>query len=286
VGDLGHGADVEGPVELAVPAWVEPVPVLQRARRGDGCGGVVAGEVAGVGEPGDVCGVAEDDRRAQGADAVHVGDCGSRGEDGFGDPLVERDELAIEPAHIAEKVDGDALAFGRDGLERTDATQDLPRPLGREAPGGTTGGELAQQGVQPTDRLGAESGEVVMAIRQQAQYRRVITGSDPPGPSWRIATMAAGRASWESVLSVRVESSSRTRADRLGGTSRTVSPAATSCWANRAPSPRAPSIAQVRGSNRMAKDSNRSRWRRSATSRSSSTMVSVPSRTAAVWVPL
>jgi hypothetical protein len=75
-------------------------------------------------------GVAEDDRRAQGADAVNVGERCSRGEYCLGDPLVERDELAVEPADIAEKVQGDALALGRDGLERTDATQDLPSPLG------------------------------------------------------------------------------------------------------------------------------------------------------------
>jgi hypothetical protein len=29
VGDLGDGGDVDGPVELAVPAWVESVPVLE-----------------------------------------------------------------------------------------------------------------------------------------------------------------------------------------------------------------------------------------------------------------
>ena len=86
--------------------------------------------MACVGEPGDVAGVAEDDRRAQGADAVDVGDGGSRGEYGCGDALVERDELAVEAADIAEKLDGDALALGGDGLERTDAPQDLPGPLG------------------------------------------------------------------------------------------------------------------------------------------------------------
>ena len=101
-----------------------------------------------------------------------------------------------------------------------------------------------------------------------------------------VAQRAAAPASCESVLSVRVESNNRTRADNVGGTSRTVSPAGTSCWASRAPSPVAPSMAQVRGSNRAANRSSRSRWWRSATRRSSSITVSVPSRTAAVWVSL
>jgi hypothetical protein len=39
-------------------------------------------------------------------------------------------------------------------------------------------------------------------------------------------------------------SNSRTRAESLGGTSSTVSPAATNCWANSAPVPVAPSTAR------------------------------------------
>ena len=60
----------------------------------------------------------------------------------------------------------------------------------------------------------------------------------------RSATIAAERASLGSVLSIRPVSINRTRADSFGGTSTTCSPAPTSCWANIAPIPVAPSIAQ------------------------------------------
>ena len=98
--------------------------------------------------------------------------------------------------------------------------------------------------------------------------------------------MAAARASWGSVLSVQPASSSRTRADSVGGTSSTVSPAATSCCASSAPSPEADSMAHVRGVKSAANSSSRSRWRRSAPTRSSPMTVSVRSSTAAVWDPL
>ena len=61
----------------------------------------------------------------------------------------------------------------------------------------------------------------------------------------RRATMAVERASWLSVLSLWLLSSSRTRAASFGGTSTTCSPAATSCWASNAPVPVAPSTAHT-----------------------------------------
>jgi hypothetical protein len=79
------------------------------------------------------------------------------------------------------------------------------------------------------------------------------------------------------------ESRSRTRADNVGGTSSTVSPAATSCWASNTPSPDAASMAHVRGVKLAAKRSSWSRCRQSALTCSSPITVSVRSRTAAVW---
>jgi hypothetical protein len=61
--------------------------------------------------------------------------------------------------------------------------------------------------------------------------------------------MAVERASWLSVLSEWLLSNSRTRAAIFGGTSSTVSPAVTSCWASSAPVPVAPSTAHTGGSN-------------------------------------
>ena len=71
--------------------------------------------------------------------------------------------------------------------------------------------------------------------------------------------MAAERASLGSVLSIRPLSINRTRAESFGGTSTTCSPAPTSCWANSAPMPVAPSIAHRRGSNRAAHSKSRAR---------------------------
>ena len=75
----------------------------------------------------------------------------------------------------------------------------------------------------------------------------------------RNATIAAERASLGSVLSMRPLSSNRTRDDSFGGTSSTRSPAPTSCWANIAPIPVAPSTAHVRGTNSVAHSKSRAR---------------------------
>jgi hypothetical protein len=73
----------------------------------------------------------------------------------------------------------------------------------------------------------------------------------------------------------------RALTDRVGGTSSTVSPAATSCWASRAPSP----PARVRGWNGAGKPSWWPAWRRPASIRSSTTACSPSSMAAAVWEP-
>ncbi len=62
-----------------------------------------------------------------------------------------------------------------------------------------------------------------------------------------IPMIAALRASWVSFLSAHSLSNDRTRAESFAGTSTTVSPAATSRWANKLPSPSAPSIAHTLG---------------------------------------
>src|SRR5262249_54929982 len=77
---------------------------------------------------------------------------------------------------------------------------------------------------------------------------------------WRCrnATIAAERASCGSFFDDFVESSTRTLADNVGGTSTTSSPAATSCCARRYPSPDADSIAHRRCGNRSAQSNNTS----------------------------
>ncbi|HEY1919599.1 MAG TPA: hypothetical protein VGH27_28855 [Streptosporangiaceae bacterium] len=80
--------------------------------------------------------------------------------------------------------------------------------------------------------------------------------------------------------------SSRTRAASLGCTSSTHSPAATSCWASRCPSPAAPSTAQVRSGQSAAHATSFSAWPAEARTRSLPSGSSAALITTAVCDPL
>jgi predicted outer membrane repeat protein len=81
-----------------------------------------------------------------------------------------------------------------------------------------------------------------------------IDGVGDEMPRARSATTATDRASLGSFLFGRPVASNRARDARVAGTSTTTSPAATSCWASRWPSPPADSIAQVRASSVASAD--------------------------------
>jgi hypothetical protein len=100
--------------------------------------------VAAGGEPGDVAGVAQDDGGAERADAVDVGHCGARGEDGLDDAFVGGDELVVEPADIACQLERDPLAFDLDRPRRPDAAQDPPGLGSRQQAAGTARGQATQ----------------------------------------------------------------------------------------------------------------------------------------------
>ena len=102
----------------------------------------------------------------------------------------------------------------------------------------------------------------------------------------RSAAMATDRASLGSFLFVSPAASSRTRAPSFGCTSSTRSPAATSCWASREPSPRAPSTAQVRSGQPAAHATSRPAWAAEARTRSSPSGTSAASIATAVCEPL
>ena len=78
----------------------------------------------------------------------------------------------------------------------------------------------------------------------------------------------------------------RTRADSVGGTSNTSSPALTSCWDNNAPSPLADSMAHDRSGKAVAQLLSASSCRRSARTRTSSSLCSSSSIATAVCDPL
>ena len=98
--------------------------------------------------------------------------------------------------------------------------------------------------------------------------------------------MAVESASLLSFLPALLEPNSRTRADSVGGTSTTCSPAPSSCWASSLPNPLADSIAQVRSPKGAAHANSRWVWHRSATTCSLAMGCSLLSLATAVWVAL
>lgn len=71
--DLVDRDDMDGGVQLTVPAPAEAVPGLVAAGGVDGCGAIETGEVVVVGEPRDIAGVTDDLRRD---DRAYAGDLG------------------------------------------------------------------------------------------------------------------------------------------------------------------------------------------------------------------
>ena len=65
-------------------------------------------------EPGHVAGVTDDQRSADRADAIDVGDGGARGDDRDTDALDESFELVVDAVHVAEKLERNASAFDVD----------------------------------------------------------------------------------------------------------------------------------------------------------------------------
>ena len=108
---------------------------------------------------------------------------GGRGEDGLDDAFVGGEELVVEPADIAQQLERDPFAFDLDRPRRPDAAQDPPGLGRRQQAAGTARRQATEQGVKPTDRLGAKPGEVVVPVRQQPQHRGVIHRGDLAQPA-------------------------------------------------------------------------------------------------------
>ena len=79
---------------------------------------------------------------------------------------------------LVEELERREVACVTNRVRRSGPGQLLARTLRREQAGQAPSGHHGQHGVQPTDRLGAPGGEIVMAFRQQAQHRRVGLGGD------------------------------------------------------------------------------------------------------------
>ncbi len=103
-----------------------------------------------------------------------------------------------------------------------------------QTPGKPARYKVRQLGVQSAHRLGVQAGQVLVTVGQHPQDGPEIIGVPPPRSRRpRSAAMAVDRASLGSFLFDFPDPSTRTRADSVGGTSTTSSPAATSCWASR-----------------------------------------------------
>jgi hypothetical protein len=72
-----------------------------------------------------------------------------------------------------------------------------------------------------------------MAFGQEAKHDDVVIAAYLAQPGVAQRDDRSRASMWLSVLSLRPESSRRTRADSAGGTSSTLSPVVTSCWAAR-----------------------------------------------------
>jgi hypothetical protein len=133
-------------------------------------------------EAGDVTAVADEIRGHDRPDTEHVGD-GRRGRaDQCRDPSLELDQLRVGAADLAEELAGETAAFDADGVGGLDAAKLGSSPGRGKVPGEPTGDELAQHGVEATDRPGAMRDQVVVAFRDQAQHRRVILEPDDTQP--------------------------------------------------------------------------------------------------------
>jgi hypothetical protein len=119
-------------------------------------------------EPGDVAGVAQDDRRHHGTNAVDVGDGGVDGRDRGPDALLDPDDLLVETANIGQQVKCEGFAFDVDQAQAPQTAEGCSSRGLVEAAGPATGDEQAQHGVQPADRLGSQPGQLAVTVGEDA----------------------------------------------------------------------------------------------------------------------
>ena len=205
------------------------------------------------------------------------------------DALLEALELVVDAAHIGEQLERRcALRSTSTSVGAVESRAAPDRPACARAAAGNPPG-ISRHNTAWSRQIARvrERGQVVVALRQQPQHRGVVHRPRPDA--------AAGGATRRSPPSGR-----RGGRSCRCGPSPAAAPAPTASAARRRrarrprraagpttrPSPPAPSIAHVRGSNGAANRNSRSRCRRSAATRSSPTSCFVSSSTAAVCDPL
>ena len=168
-------------------------------------------------------------------------------------------DLDVDAAQVLGELGGELPAGCLHRPRRRDRFQDARGPAGGDLPGDAAGrsARTAPGAAGRPPGCGPGPGPGSAWTRSSAPRRDRRAGPRGPRPE-RSAATATERASLGSFLLMSPVASSRTRAASLGGTSSTRSPAASSCWASRWPTPPAPSTAQARCGHACAHASSRS----------------------------
>jgi hypothetical protein len=216
-------------VEAAVAAPGQPVDLARSRRHLDGGGAVAGGEVIPAGKAGHVANVADDRGGDDRPGSEQPSQAGPGRPDRYGQLLPGLADLGVDMAQVLGERGGELAARRLHGPGWCDRCQDARGLACGDLPGDAAGHQLAQHLVQPAGDLGAGAAQVAVALGPQLEHRRVIItlGLPAAGRAQRRDRNRAGIAG--SFLLVFPDSSSRTRAASLGGTSSTRSPAASSC---------------------------------------------------------
>jgi hypothetical protein len=179
--DLGERDRVEGPVELLVPAGVEPVSDGAAGGGRQRCGAVGGGERVAIGVAVDVDDLGDEPGGDQRSDAVEVGQGGVGGGDHSADLLLQvcclgvDGENAFEAATAQGGADAGVVAQQVEcGPDSGAGGQDWDLLL-------VAGSQTDQFGVGPVDQGAAFADQVFAVVEQGAQVRSGADGE----PDWR-----------------------------------------------------------------------------------------------------
>jgi hypothetical protein len=245
-------------VQAPVPAQRQPAGDAVAGGHLDRRGAVIGREPVPAAEPGHVADIADHGRGDDRADPEDLSQGGAGGADRHRQLLLRLEQQGIDAAQVGHELGRQFGAGLLHGAARPGPGQDLlslicVNFLG-EAAGGTSSHNAACSRQATWFRVRLKSRCRLAQIFSTAAWSSGLTGRHD---GERSATMATERASLGSFLFTAPAASSRTRAASLGYTSSTSSPAATSSWASRCPSPPAPSTAQIRSGQAAAQASSR-----------------------------
>jgi hypothetical protein len=172
---------------------------------------------------------------------------------GFDTP-IEVCDLSLQCPDVAYDLRSQPPADAGRGALRSYAAQDADGSGGRECPRDPATNEVSQEeSVQAVERSGVRSATKSPRLSESSRSTsEPASGSTVGSRSLRQAASAVARASSPSFFGALPLESTRTRAESLGGTSTTDSPAAANLWDKCLPRPPAFSTAQRRSANRLA----------------------------------